>query len=396
LLSLDSNRTTADARRLFGILGHLPTSILDEHVSSIIGKDALYAIESLVHVGLIVEKSGRIDLLPPVKDFARRKVLPSNEDQSRVREHYLNYVARLGINVGTVKDDHGIKRIEAEMPNIEGAFLSALTSGNLLGVGEAFRGLGRFIPLSPKGTSLFKEVDDERFTFKQDMLSWSYVNILVGHVNLRAGNLGIANRAYDRASMFLSAAKFPQFSAEAHRGLAEVKIARQQYDKASEDLENAYASSHKFEDKQGEGDFYRIKAQIYLLTGDYESCYSYIAYSFSSYLSLDHAGPAISLHTLGEMRVLQRDFVDARGAFEEALGWFRHIECDLWQARCSASIGRCFLHEGNYDEAQASLDAALDLFSRTDDRAGLAEAKRSLEEAARLRAETITQPRAAQ
>lgn len=389
--SLDSIRTMPDARRLFSMLGQLPDSILEEQIPSIIGPDALDAVDSLLHVGLVVENSGRIELLPPVKDYAHRKTPTSDEDEMLIREHYLRLIAKLGMEVGTVDDWDHIPRIEAEMPNIEWAFLRAATDGKSTGVGEALRGLSRFLSISSYEIRIFRNIDyEKKLNFdRSDIFSWSYVNIVTGDINFRNGDLEVARAAFYRGALFLDASKFPKLQAEALIKGAEVDRLQGRYDNARDSIKKAreiYQELNDHANRPSEAHCFPVLARIHLDLGEYEE--ASLNFGWAAVYSNDHD---IFVRTLGckgmgDVKLAEGDLDYGRDLIEEALVPFRGMGCRLWEARCIEDLGRVDLREGKYDPAQSKLEEALAIYRQIGDASGEADAKFGLVEVERLRA----------
>jgi tetratricopeptide (TPR) repeat protein len=386
--SLASSRTTHDARRLFAMLGQLPSSILDEHVSAIFGADALDAVGSLLRVGLAVERTGRITLLPPVKDFASRKCALSEEDETLIREHYLGVMAKLGLEAGTPSDSGNVGRIEAELPNIEWAFLNALTDGKLNGVGDALQGLGRFSWISSKHINIFNVIDDPTYHYVIADFEWAYSNTVIGDVNLRNGNFKVAERAYHRAEMFMHS-RFPFSSAEALIRYAEVKRRYGKYEDAKKHIGSArdiFEKLKEHENRPKEAYCFLVTARIHFEMKQYEEAFRDFLWATVYSENLDLFVKAQGIKGLGDVKLIEGDLDSGRGLLEEALDPFRQMGCKLWEARCIASLGRVDLREGKFDSAQSKIEDALSIFRHIDHGPGQADARRGLEDIALARA----------
>ena len=69
--SLRSSRLTDPGQRLFRLLGCLPAGIAAADRQALLGGDSLTAFEQVLGVGLAIQRDGRLDLLPPVRRYAR-------------------------------------------------------------------------------------------------------------------------------------------------------------------------------------------------------------------------------------------------------------------------------------------------------------------------------------
>jgi hypothetical protein len=87
-LSLNSCRLNEESKRLFRVLGQLPSGISRKDRDKL--KFGFDDVNALLSVGLAYERDGRLDLLPPVRDYARRHKEPIGEDARRWREYYID------------------------------------------------------------------------------------------------------------------------------------------------------------------------------------------------------------------------------------------------------------------------------------------------------------------
>ena len=68
------------------LLGQLPAGLCAEDRDVLAGDEGFAAEEALLRVGLAVERSGRIDLLAPIREHARRHHLPEPPDDAAWRQ----------------------------------------------------------------------------------------------------------------------------------------------------------------------------------------------------------------------------------------------------------------------------------------------------------------------
>ena len=92
-LSLGSSRMTPDAHRLFAILGQCPAGLARSDRIALLGDAAFAAEEALRGTGLAhLRPDHRLDLLPPVRDHARRSCRPETDIQMRRDAHWADLV----------------------------------------------------------------------------------------------------------------------------------------------------------------------------------------------------------------------------------------------------------------------------------------------------------------
>jgi predicted ATPase len=71
-LSQQSRRLTASGKRLFRLLGQLPGGIAAEDRAALLADAAARSAEEVSAVGLAIRHGDRLDLLPPIREHARR------------------------------------------------------------------------------------------------------------------------------------------------------------------------------------------------------------------------------------------------------------------------------------------------------------------------------------
>ena len=125
--SLGSPRLRAGGMRLFRLLGQLPAGITRRHRDALLKSASFEAAQQLLAVGLAYDRAGRLDLLPPMRDFARREHPPNGPDAENWVTHIL---AELKFEAGKMYTQVGsevIARLTPEFPNIDAAMRAART-----------------------------------------------------------------------------------------------------------------------------------------------------------------------------------------------------------------------------------------------------------------------------
>jgi class 3 adenylate cyclase len=126
-LSLHSNRLGHEGKRLFALLGQLPAGMANEDREELLGDDAFKAKQQSMSVGLAYQPSqDRLDLLPPIRDFARRHWQPIESDAVAWRHHYLRLVAQHGRQIGTRSGAEAVARLRAEVANLDAALYAGM------------------------------------------------------------------------------------------------------------------------------------------------------------------------------------------------------------------------------------------------------------------------------
>jgi hypothetical protein len=98
---------TPVAHRLFSLLGQLSSGLNAEDRDELLGDAGFDAEETLLRIGLAIERDNRLDLLSPVRDRCTRYHPPTPLDNAAWPRHYLALTRRLGEVIGFKADEGG-------------------------------------------------------------------------------------------------------------------------------------------------------------------------------------------------------------------------------------------------------------------------------------------------
>lgn len=126
-LSLASPHLTEAGRTAFSLLGQLPSGMAWQDREPLLGERerGCNAYDELLTLGLAIERDGRLDLLPPIRDFAVRLRPPGEDENRRWIGHYLRMAGALGAQVGTQAGQQAGARLAHESVNVDAAFAAA-------------------------------------------------------------------------------------------------------------------------------------------------------------------------------------------------------------------------------------------------------------------------------
>ena len=99
-LSWNSPRLREAGRRLFRLLGQLAAGIADQDRAALMPDDGTEAARQLRVTGLAHTQTDRLDLLQPIRDYAKSLHEPDEADAVACARHYLNLVQDHGARVG--------------------------------------------------------------------------------------------------------------------------------------------------------------------------------------------------------------------------------------------------------------------------------------------------------
>lgn len=117
--------------------------------------EAIEARSQLLSVGLAFSRGDRLDLLPPLRNFARSLQVIDTADAALWVTHYLSVIDKLS----AADYDIGRPRLKAEGANLEAAFVAATLQPSLLQTDAAARGYATI--------TAFKKVGDPNTTLSE-------------------------------------------------------------------------------------------------------------------------------------------------------------------------------------------------------------------------------------
>ena len=129
-LSLKSPRIQKEtgALRLFGFLGCLPAGLSGQDRTSLLGENSYRAEECLFNAGLAVSEMDRINLLPPIREYAKRCHPLLSQDNRLWIEFFLNKVQNIFENLGKFETDHAFLEIFHDIDNINLALIHIISN----------------------------------------------------------------------------------------------------------------------------------------------------------------------------------------------------------------------------------------------------------------------------
>jgi hypothetical protein len=151
-LSFNAQRLGEAGRRLLSILGQLPAGIGADDLKTLFAEAAFDARQGLLSCGLAFEHDGRLDLLPPVRDHARRLHPPAEPDAALWRNHFLQLAEVHGDRIGETEGAGSVGRLAAELPNLDAAQGVAIAVGDLAAALSASRGISTVMQFTGLGS----------------------------------------------------------------------------------------------------------------------------------------------------------------------------------------------------------------------------------------------------
>jgi tetratricopeptide (TPR) repeat protein len=363
-LTLRSRRITKPAMRLFSLLGVLPAGLATEDIETLIGEAAFEAAERLCHVGIATERAGRIDLLPPVRDHARRRYRPHGRDAAQWVTHFLIMTKQLGVGIGTSAGECAVHRLRREFRNVEAAFRAAIERGELSETMEALEGIDRFTSLTTVSTSVFEELA-EFCRGNSDLANEAYCMRIAGNVAFRRAEYGDATARYGRALEIYRMAGETSGQAYCLRALGETALYSSHYEPALIAFDQALQLFRLSGDVLGEAHCYRGVGDIAFRRSDHDTARSAHEHALHLYKEVgDLSGETQCMFRAGEIALAQCDLDAAELAYEQALPLYRKIGDTLGEANCIRCLAQVALERDDFDAARSAYETALQIYRK--------------------------------
>jgi tetratricopeptide (TPR) repeat protein len=418
-LSVDSSRLGDTGRRLFSILGQLPAGISAEDLDLLLKEIAFDARQGLLASGLGFERSSRLDLLPPVRDHARRSHAPTGDAAAAWWNHYLALASFLNKRLGTAEGGPTAQRLAAELPNLDAALRAAIAAGKLLLAILSCRPLAITMSLTGVGTtsamrelsaacrvagnllgqaeSIFQvgyvasgrsDYEAARQAYEQALPLFRQVGNIegeasciqyLGDIALARSDLGVARAAYQKALLLYRQAGSIQGEANCTRTLGDIALARSELEAARKTYDQAAPLFQKVGDLGGEAACIAGLAQIALERAEYDAArktYEKALKLFEQVGDLQGAGNCI--YGLGDTELAFGDYGAARKAYERALPLFQQTAYVQGEANCIRGLADVALRHSENDAARKAYEQALALYERISDPSGIGYAFKGL------------------
>jgi tetratricopeptide (TPR) repeat protein len=325
-LSWGSHRLREPGRRLFRLLGALPAGMADADRFALLGDDAAEAARQLCVVGLAFQHDGRLDLLPPVRDYARTAQPANAEEAQSWCRHHLKFAGETGARIWRPEGAAALALLVPEIPNIEAALLAAATPALLGAAVAALNGVQRL--LSATGAGSLTPV------------------IALGQACRAAGN--------------------PGAEAECHHTHGDIAFNRSDHEAARAAFEQALPLYRQVGDVRGEANCIRSLGDIALRRSDHDGARAAYEQALPLYRQVGAVlGEANCIQSLGAIALDRSDHDAARAAFEQALPLYRQVGAVNGEGICFLMLGRLALALQDAAGARTCFLDALAAFQRT-------------------------------
>ena len=365
-LSLGSSRMTPDAHRLFAILGQCPAGLAPQDRIALLGDAAFAAEEALRGTGLAhLRADRRLDLLPPVRDHARRAHQPEDTDATAWCRHFLDRARAEG---GKIMRDGGAEALAAltpEVANIDAALRAARINGLLQPAVAALRGVHGLLSASGAGSPAALAALADACRAADDAAGEAACHFCHALISLRRSDHEGARARYEQALPLYRCVGDVLGEANCIHSLGQIAFDRSDQEGARAQYEEALPLYRRVGAVGGEANCIKHLGDISLRRSDHVGAGAWYEEALPLYRRVgDGVGEANCIQSLGDIALRRSDHGGARARYEEALPLFRRVGNVVGEANCIQSLGDIALERSDHEGARARYGEALPLYRR--------------------------------
>ena len=389
-LSLVSSRMTPTAWRLFRLLGQLPAGLDPRDRDQLLDEDGFDGQKALHRIGLAVERNGRLDLLPPIREHARRHYAPVAPDDHAWPTYYLTLTQERGETIGSKAGKGVVARLVPEFANIEAAVRAVLAVGDRGQAMNALSGLGRLAHMAALSSSALADLAS---ACRQAGDVHGEANCIgnIGDIALSRSNYAAAGVAYKQALPLFQQVRDVTGEASCIRRLGEIALHRLDHAAAQAAFEQALPLYRRVGVVQGEATCIRRIGDLALNRSNHAAAQAAYEQALPLYRQVgDVQGEAGCIARLGEIALKRSEHVAARRAYEQALALFQQAGDVQGEATCIARLGDIALSRSDHTAAGVAYEQALPLYQQVGNVQGQASCIRRLGDVALSRSDHAT------
>jgi tetratricopeptide (TPR) repeat protein len=367
-LSLRSNRMGPEGHRLFALLGQSPAGLAEADRAALLADSAFTAAESLLRVGLAHEKDGRLDLLPPVRDHAKRQCPPGDADATAWCRHFLDRARTEGERILSDGGAKALADLTPEIANIDAALRAAPRLSLLPTAVLALHGVYLLLSASGAGSPAVLDALARACLDAEDNAGQAACLYCNGLVAFSRSDHEGARARYEQALPLYRQVGDVLGEANCVKGLGDIALRRSDHKGAQARYEPALPLYRQVGHLQGEANCIFSLGDIALRRSDNEGARARFEQALPLYRQIgDVLGEANCVQSLGNIALRRSDHEGARARYEQALPLYRQVGDVLGEANCVARLGDIALRHSDHEGARARYEQALPLFRQVGD-----------------------------
>jgi tetratricopeptide (TPR) repeat protein len=370
-LSWGSRRLREPGRRLFRLLGALPSGMADADRQTLMSTDATEAARQVGAVSLAFSRDGRLDLLPPVRDYARALHPPEGDEAVLWCRHYLTLARDVGGRIFKAEGASAVIRLTPELPNIQSALQRAVEGEMWTEAAAALDGAYRVMSVTGAGSLATLEALAGACHAANDLHAEARSRYFLGVVALDRSEYDMAFEAYKQALPLYRQLGDVLGETKCIVGLGDIALDRSDYSSAHESYEQALALNCKAGDVRGEALCVARIGDIAFLRSEYNAAREAYIRALSLFRQIeDVLGQANCIHGLGEIERDRSEYDLAYEAYQRALTLYRQVGDARGEANCLRGYGDVALRQLDHGAASDAYFESLRLFRQIGDLLG--------------------------
>jgi hypothetical protein len=370
LFSLEAKPVKAAGKRLFALLGQLPAGLTRKDRDSLLGTAGFDAAAQLLGVGLAFDRDGRLDLLPPVRDLARRRFPPAGRDAAGWANHFLALTAGYDDRAWITGSAQAIARLSPEFANIEAAAAAAGTLGLPRRAAAAAWSLGNLCRFTGRGGEALHAIAEACRAAGERLGEANCIQGLA-HIASARSDHAAARSGYEEALPIYRAAGARLGEANCIQGLADIARARSDHAAARSGYEDALPIYRAAGDRIGEANCIRGLADIARARSDHGAARSGYEEALPIYRAAgERIGEANCIQGLADIARARSDHAAARSGYEDALPIYRAAGDRLGEANCIRGLADIARARSDHAAARSGYEDALPIYRAAGARLG--------------------------
>jgi tetratricopeptide (TPR) repeat protein len=362
-LSLRSTRMRPSALQLFRILGGVPSGLTADDRDALIGSEGFDAEDRLKRIGIAVDKFDRVDLLPPVREYARKYYALHNDEVEAWADHFLGLAQHIGETVGLRNGEGAMGRLLPEFRNIEAAFRAKMQLDQASKIQPALRGFNILADIGHSQTDIFLELS-EFFRKHNDHLGEAIC--LRRHARQLDADAHHDRRVLlNRAWIMSRQAQFTQGEADSLKDFGIDYFNDRAFAAAEGKFEQAQELYERADDHEGRAFCIEYRARIHLENGEFSKATSRLVEAFGIYDAIGSLfGIACCTEWSADIDLALSDHEAALVNLKEAHQAYAKIKAPMFEAAVALRIGYVETILKNYQSANAAFNGALETYRR--------------------------------
>ena len=372
--SMASPLMTAEAGRLFGLLGMLPDGVAREDLPALLPDQGLKAGAALRRLGLVFDEGPRLRMLAPVREHAAAAHPPWPEDLARASVHYAA-LAATGEQLGWGRGTRVAAQLQGETGNMTVMLQHAASSQRIDELIDGVSGLIRYAQITgtaqpPPGLlAAAEQAVTEHGITEQQARTW----LVLGNLARDRSDYDQAQARYEHAAALYRQVGDVLWEAHSVGGLADIALGRFDYDTARAWYQQTLALYRRAGDPRGQGNAIVRLSDIALERCDYDTARAGYDQALTLYRQVrddwgqDVLGQATSIKGLGDTARATADYDAAQARYEHALALYRQAGDVRGEARSINGLGDIARDRSDLDGARSRYEQALALYQAIPD-----------------------------